>query len=424
MTPKQSSRRIAHLSCVTRTAGLAPVMASLLAGVFACQAQAQQSPYYAGASITVNRDSNLFRAAKGAVAEGDTYTATGLRLGLDQSFGRQRLAASLDGNVNRFSRHRELNNTDYALSTQFDWSTLERLSGVVSAGARQSLYRYDRDNTQQFTDRNIQRSRNLGLQVQLGVVTDLSFDAGVSASQDRYSAASFANRNVNQVSTNVGLRARPGSGLTVRLGLRHSNGRYPNASVASDDRTKRDDVDLSAVIEASGASTLNARVSRTRQSHSLSGQTDTRGWTGGLGWNWRPTGKLSVDVNLGRDYALGSTGFDNQIVSLTSSDTRVQNTAGLRINWEASANWRVASSLSYAHRTLDNRLDSGVTAANVLTATDRTAAFSLGLRYLPMRNVELGCNVGREDRSTDTTSTITFGYAVTTASCFGQVYLR
>ena len=132
MTPKQSSRRIAHLSCVTRTAGLAPVMASLLAGVFACQAQAQQSPYYAGASITVNRDSNLFRAAKGAVAEGDTYTATGLRLGLDQSFGRQRLAASLDGNVNRFSRHRELNNTDYALSTQFDWSTPERLVEVVA----------------------------------------------------------------------------------------------------------------------------------------------------------------------------------------------------------------------------------------------------------------------------------------------------
>ncbi len=404
--------------------GLIPVFAAVLGGLFACQVQAQQSPYYAGASVTVNRDTNLFRAAKGTATEADTYTATGLRLGLDQSFGRQRLAVSLDGNVNRFSRHKELNNNDYALSSRLEWSTLERLSGVLSAGARQSLYRYDRDSTQQVTDRNIQRSRNLGLQAQLGVVTDLSFDAGVSASQDRYSATSFVNRNVNQVSINGGLRLRPGSGLTVRLGLRHSRGRYPNASAASDDKTKRDDVDLSSVIEASGASTLNARVSRTRQSHSLAGQADTRGWTGALGWNWRPTGKLTFDLNLGRDYALGSTGFDNQILSLTSSDTRVQNTTGLRINWEASAAWRVASSLSYTHRTLDNRLDAGVIGSSVATATDRTASFSLGLRYLPVRNVELGCNIGREDRSTDSTSTITFGYAVTTASCFGQVYLR
>jgi hypothetical protein len=400
------------------------VLATLLASLLACQAQAQQSPYSAGASVTINRDSNLFRAAKGTATEGDTYTATGLRLGLDQSFGRQRLAASLDGNVNRFSRHTELNNKDYALSGQLDWSTLERLSGVLSAGAHQSLYRYDRDSTQQFTGRNIQRSRNLGLQAQLGVVTDLSFDAGVSATQDRYSATNFANRNVDQVASNGGLRLRPGSGLTVRVGLRHANGRYANATPSAEDKTKRDDVDLSSVIEASGASTLNARVSRTRQSHSLAGQTDTSGWTGGLGWNWRPTGKLTFDLNASRDAALGSTGFDNQLVSLTSSDTRIQNSLGLRVNWEASAAWRVAGSLSYAHRTLDNRLDAGVLGSNVVTATDRTASFNLGLRYLPVRNVELGCNVGREDRSTETTSTVTFSYAVTTASCFGQVYLR
>jgi hypothetical protein len=403
-----------------------PAVAAALVGLLACQAQAQQSPYYAGASVTVNRDSNLFRVAKGTATEGDTYTATGLRLGLDQSFGRQRLAVSLDANVNRFSRHTELNNNDYALSSQLEWSTLERLSGVLSAGARQSLYRYDRDSNQQFTDRNIQRSRNLGLQAQLGVVTDLSFDAGLSANQDRYSAASFANRDVDQVSVNGGLRIRPGSGLTVRLGLRRSNGRYAKATPTAEDKTKRDDIDLSSVVEASGASTLNARLSRTRVSHSLASQTDTRGWTGALGWNWRPTGKLSFDTTLSRDASLGAAGFDSQLVSISSSDTRMQNSLGLRANWEVSSAWRLASSLSYAHRSLDNHVDvNRGSAVSFQIATDRTVAFSLGLRYLPVRNVELGCNVGREDRSTDApVGGITFGYAVTTASCFGQVYLR
>jgi hypothetical protein len=377
-------------------------------------------------SEVITRDSNLFRAAKGTTIESDTYSATGIRLGLDQSFGRQRWAASLDANANRFSRHKELNNNDYALSTQLDWSTIERLSGTVSGGARQSLYRYDRDTTGVFADRNILRSRNLGLQMQLGVVTDLSFDAGVSATQDRYSAANFVNRNVNQVSTNGGLRLRPGSGLSLRAGLRHSEGRYPQASTSGEDKTRRNDIDFSGVLEASGASTLNARLSRTRLSHSLTTLGDNKGWTGALGWNWRPTAKLGLDLNLTRDNSLGATNFDSQLISVSSSDTRVQNSLGLRANWEASAFWRVATSLNYANRTLDNHVDfNNGSATSLQAATDRTVAFNLGVRYLPLRNVELGCNVGREDRSTDAPAGgITFGYGVTTASCFGQVFLR
>jgi hypothetical protein len=427
MTPL-STRHVAG-SFAVPALRCAPLCLAAVMSLSGGLAAAQQSPYYAGVSEVVNRDSNLFRAAKGTTTESDSYSATGIRLGLDQSFGRQRWAASLDANANRFSRHKDLNNNDYALSTQLDWSTIERLSGTVSAGARQSLYRYDRDTTGLFTDRNIQRSRNLGLQMQLGVVTDLSFDAGVSANQDRFSAANFSNRNVNQVSYNGGLRLRPGSGLSLRAGLRHSDGRYANASTTGEDKTRRNDVDFSGVIEASGASTLNARLSRTRLSHSLATLADTKGWTGGLGWNWRPTGKLGMDLNLTRDNSLGATSFDSQLLSVSSSDTRVQNSVGLRVNWEASAAWRVATSLSYAHRTLDNHVDfNNGSATSFQTATDRTVAFSLGLRYLPVRNVELGCNVGREDRATDSppvsSGGITFGYAVTTASCFGQLFLR
>lgn len=52
-------------------------------------------------------------------------------------------------------------------------------------------------------------------------------------------------------------------------------------------------------------------------------------------------------------------------------------------------------------------------------------AWDLSVRYLPLRNVELGCGVRREDRSvSDPNVTITYAYDVTIVTCSGQLYWR
>lgn len=410
----------AHRTLTPFRTQMPAVLVGALAALSTASALAQQSPYYAGVVQGVTTDSNVSRAAKGTPATRDTISATGLRLGLDQSFGRQHLVISADANANRYMRRKELNNTDYALNTRLDWSTLERLSGVFTAGTRQSLFRLDGLGAVPLNDRNMLRSNNIGLQAQLGVVTDLSFDAGVSASQDRYSATVYQSRNLNQKSANVGLRVRPGSGLTLRVGLRHGEGRYVNGS----DVTRRDDVDFSSGIELSGASTINLRLSRTQERHELAGVADTRGWTGGLGWAWKPVGRLSFGLDLTRDGAISANGFDNLVTTGATTDTRIQNRLGLRADWEAGAAWRVNSNVGLTRRTIDSRLVLG-SAANP-DQSDRTLTYGLGVSYAPMRNLEFACNVGREDRSVDATTgtAVTYAYTVTTAGCNAQLYLR
>lgn len=409
-------------STPTRTC-LAAALVGALAALSTAPATAQQSPYYAGVVQGVSTDSNVSRAAKGTQATRDTISSTGLRLGLDQTFGRQHLVVSVDANANRYMRRKVLNNNDYALNTRLDWSTLERLSGVLTAGTRQSLFRLDGLGAAPLNDRNQLRSNNIGLQAQLGVVTDLSFDAGVSASQDRYSAAAYQGRNLNQKSANAGLRVRPGSGLTLRVGLRHGEGRYVNGG----DVTRRDDIDFSSAIELSGASTVNIRLSRTQERHELASVADTRGWTGGLGWSWKPLGRLSFGLDLTRDGAISANGFDNLVTTGATTDTRIQNRLGLRADWEAGAAWRVNSALALTRRTIDSRLVLGnVPAASTADQGDRTVTYSLGVSYAPRRNLEFACNVGREDRSVDATTgtPVTYAYAVTTAGCNAQLYLR
>ncbi|MEY4748438.1 MAG: hypothetical protein RIQ60_652 [Pseudomonadota bacterium] len=385
-------------------------------------ALAQQSPYYLGAVQGVASDSNVYRAATGSDIKSDVISSTGLRAGVDQPFGRQRWALGAEANVNRYSSQKVLNNNDYQLTSRLEWATLARLSGVLSGGVKQSLYRLDTTGNRQFTQRNMLRSSNLGLQAQLGTVTDLSFDAGASMSRDSYSSVLFAANNLSQQSVNAGLRLRPGSGLMVRVGLRHGTGHY----ASNTDRLQRDDVDLATAVELSGASTVNARLSRTLQRHDAPLQPDSRSWTGALGWNWRPLGKLAFDLNLSRDGSVGAVNFDNQIFNLASSDTRTQTRLALRADWDLAAAWKIGSEMTLLRRDINTQLLLNNVAQGAQDQNDRTVALNFGVRYLPTRNVELGCNVGREDRSTDaaTVNAVTYAYAVTTASCTAQIYLR
>jgi hypothetical protein len=400
----------------------------LLAGVCAALCStlvlAQQSPYQAGLVQSVSTDSNVDRVAKGGETRRDTVSSTGLRLGVDQTFGRQHVVLGADANANQYARRKVLNNTDYSLTGKLDWSTVERLSGVLVAGARQSLYRLGTAASTQANERNVLRSGNLGLQARLGVVTDVSFDAGVSASQDRYSVASASSRNLTQKSSNVGVQLRPGSGLTLRVGLRHGDGRYADGS----DVVKRDDVDLSSSVELSGASTINTRLSRTLERHQLASVADTRSWTGGLGWAWKPLGRLSFGLDLSRDGSVAASGFDALQTSAASTDTRMQNRLGLRAGWEIGAAWHLNSALAVARRTVDSRLVLGSSAAaDVKDQYDRTVNYSMGLAYAPMRNLEFACNISREDRSTDTIAgptAATYAYVVSSLGCNAQIYLR
>ena len=392
-----------------------------LAGV--AHAGDESDPYVFGISQAVSADNNLFRVPDGQPASRDAISSTGLRAAIDQPFGRQHFTAGLEANVNRYKNNTQLNNTDHRLSARLDWSTVERVSGELTAEQRSSLYRYDLDSQNRFTGKNQLRTTGAGLQVRVGVVTAWTLEGGWAGNQSRYSADQFSNRDVRQQTVNTGVRWADSDALSVRLGGRHTEGRFPNFGVEPDE-FRRNDLDLSLLAKPNGLSTLNARVSVTRETHSVQSQRDENTWTGALGWNWQATGKLNFDTQLSRDSSVGSSTFGTALNEIDSSDTRVSHSLQLKARWDATAKIQLTAQGGYTRRKLDNAfIVNGVTAP--AEGQDNTTTYGLGVAWQPLRSLQFACNVAHERRQiVGDNITITYPYSATSGSCSGQFSIR
>jgi hypothetical protein len=408
-----------HKMTLSPSNPLHPLVLTLVG--FAClaagSARAETSPYYIGVSQRFAHNSNVFLNTD-ALAKSDTISSTGVRLGIDQPVSRQRLSASFSANANRYSSLSALNNTDYALDTRLDWETVDRLSGNVALSSRESL---PTDAAALSSGlRNLLKVNSASVQANLGGVTTWSFDAGAAVSRASYSEAAYARNNTNQMSINAGARVTPASGLTLRAGLRHANVSYPNAS----NDVRRNDLDFSAVVNPGGASVFNGRLSLTREHQSFADR-NLSNWTGALGWNWKPTGKLTTNLSLSRDTSNGSYDFTTGTINIGSSNSTIATTLGLTTQWEVTSKIAVVGNLSHARRSLDNALTIG-TGVLPASASDSTNTLGLSVQYAVLRNVDLGCGVSWSERSTSSGSgpVLTTPYSVTTYSCFGQALLR
>lgn len=382
-------------------------------------AQAESSPYYLGAQLGVTSDSNVRRARDGQ-EERDTITTAGLRAGIDQPLGRSRLLVDLSADHRRYSRVRAYDHTDYSLLGRLDWATVERLSGNLVASANQSLYR---DTSRVDAQRTLLRNEGLSAQARLGVVTRLTFEAGAAANRSRYSSGTYRSSNLDQASYNAGLVWAPSPDLSTRVGLRHTDARYPEYSAAGANDVDRDDVNLGLVWRPSGASTLDATLARTRESHSRARQRDASSWTGALGWTWQASGKSSIGLRISRDSTVGSYGEEGLAFS-DASDARMRDSLTLSSRWQATSKIRLDARVGYARRTLDSALKvPGDTLSQ--TTRDRTTTASLGVGYELLRNFELGCNLNWENRGvSNELSTLTYPYSDSSVGCYAQAYLR
>ena len=395
----------------------------LIAGaVLACLAggvSAQESPYYLGVTQTFTHDSNIGRTLKGT-ERSDTISSTGLRAGVDQGIGPHRLNLTAETALNRYAAVKQLNNTSYALTGRFDWVTIENISGLVSFESRQSLNNLNMTAAQAATlPRNLRRVDTYNVHAQKGGVTYLTIDGGVSGSRIKNSESYMQAGDLNQTTLDAGVRIQPSPLTSIRVGGRHTTGDYGILG----DSISRSDIDLTGTYEVSGLSSVNARISRTKEDHSLSSSRSISATTGAIGVNWRPTGKLSFDAQLARDTNLGSYNLTSQIfnTSLRASDAQIRDSIYLRSTWELSGFISLNATLGYARRSLDNTYD-----VTGLGAKDQTKSVAFGATYTPLRNLVFGCGLQWEDRSVDNPSatTATYAYQDTSVNCYGQVYLR
>lgn len=394
------------------------VAASLGLGV---AAWADPNPYYVGASVGYNHDSNVFRVPQAA---SDSYTSVGLLAGLDQPIGRQRLYANGTVRENRFNKLKDLDNTSYSLTGGLDWSSIEKLSGTLKASASQNLASYSSTiNTLPVQVRNIEKSSELLARVQYGMASLLTLEGSLTRRELQYSAAEYQRYGYELNVASAGVKYRPSSALTTGLAVRMSRGKYPHEPAPDGQPAKleRNDVDLTANWVPTGQSTIDARLSYGRRTGNAISQDDFTGSTGSVSWQYQPTGKLSFKTSFTRDTGL-ETNYLNTALGQSigiGDNNRLTNALAVTANYDATAKIRATANAGYKRRSLtfNSLLEAGGVAGS-----DSTKTFSLGASYAPTRNSLLSCSVGRESRSAD--SELSYAYSANTAGCSAQITLQ
>ncbi|HEY0956019.1 MAG TPA: hypothetical protein VGE36_14745 [Roseateles sp.] len=400
-----------------------PPRLTLLALAFAASAPTlaqtdDTSPFYGGATLGVTRVSNVYRQSN--ATNDDTVASAGLVAGMDQRLGRQHL--TLDGSLqdNRYSSNKELNNRAYNLRGALNWQTIGNLSGVVSAKSSRSLADFNIGNgIDPIFKKNVERNDEYQATVRLGVLTRYTVEGGFTHKRRDFSAEEYARFVYRQDTGSLGVYATPGA--NVRLGLvgRQTRGQHPRYPVgltldpdtlrpvivsAPNDYDRRD-IDFTTRWATGGSSTLNTRLSRSRTSNSLDALRDFSGTTGSVGWEWRPTAKLQLNLQYARD---------------TGQESVVQAADLNRIytSWQLGGSYALTSKLSFSARASNNSARrSSESGAVVADAMEDTKLYNLGLRWTLSRGMSLACQYDRVSRDS---SIAQYVYSASSYGCTGQ----
>jgi hypothetical protein len=418
--------RITRLSLVL-------VLASAL-GFVAAGARAETTPYFVGISQAVTYERNVLRlrddvAAPEGLKRSDTILVSSLQGGIDQPFGRQRAYGNLSLRQVTYTSNSLYNNQAYTGNVGLDWSTIDRISGSLSANANRSLSSFGSFGLGLLREKNFEDSQGLNASISMGLVTEYSAEAGFNHRQVRNSLKNGAvlSRDFDQDSATVGLRWRPSTAANVGLTLRDTRGRYPKFRQVADggflaDRFKQQGVELSGSIQPTGASTFDLRLGQNKTTYDLNQARDFSGVTGSLGWTWQPTGKLRFTSRVSRDTGQDSYALVQFNVPGTSEYSRVYDVLRLQADLEVSAKIALTASWQTVQRNVTQNAPTGSDGSiGTASGRDTTHQLNFGGRWSPYRTTSLGCDVGAERRSAS--GQLAEPLRDYTVNCFGQFQL-
>jgi hypothetical protein len=393
--------------------------------------QAEQSPYYVGASVGLSHDSNLLRLGNEQVAQpgqtkSDTTTQTSLLAGFDQPFGRQRAYANVSLRDTRYNHNTLYNNQGYTLSTGLDGSTVERISGSLTATANRSLASFNTAGIGLLPEKNLQDTLGLGATFNVGLVTEYSLVASFGHRQVKNSLdlPSVKSLDFEQDNGSIGVRWSPRSSTSFGLSLSETRGRYPKFILNADhsyspDRFKQTGVDLTAALQPAGVSTFDARISLSKTKYDLNQARNFSGLTGTLGWVWQPAGRLKFSTRYNRD--TGQNSFAVQIFGVPGASEYTQLNNSLRVQADYDVSGKIAATA--AVQVIDRKLTNAVSLAAInQTGRDTSTVLSLGARWAPLRSVLVGCDLSTENRSAS--GELGVPLRDNTIGCYGQFQLQ
>ena len=407
-----------------------PLLVALAAAAACGLARADDpNPYFIGVTQALTHDSNVNRIPNGT---SDNYSSTGVLAGVDQRIGRQRVYANAGLQFNRYQDQRGLDNTSYNVSGGWDFNTIERLSGGLSASATQNLASTSYGNTlAPTTDRNIAQTEQFGARVGWGGDAALTLNSAYSHSRVHYSAPAYETSESSQDSVSAGANYRVGATLGVGAALRLSRSVAPKgiqvaAGVFAQNTANGRNIDLLADWRPTAQASLGGRLSLTRQTNSGISGRDFSGLTGSLNAGYTPTAKLSFNAALSRDAGANSGSFNltNPVNATTatvlSESSQVSNNVALGVAYAATAKISANAGANWRRTELVDSLAGGS-----VGRTDNQKSVSLGANYAITRAWSLACRVSHEQRDVSGNAAVAgFAYTANVVGCTTQFTLR
>jgi hypothetical protein len=422
----------AHPLCGHRRWLLRPLLAALAGAAGAGATWADEpSPYYVGASAAYTHTSNVFGEVNG---RGDSYWSAGLLGGFDQRLGRQHVYATGTAQSNRYQTFDQLNNTSYGLSAGLDWATLERLTGSLRYNTSQALVNYADANLVGPVDpsiRDLQKIKQASASIRYGSTPGLAIDGGFERRSVRFSVPEDK-RGYRQDIARAGVQWGGSELLTLGLGARFTKGDYPTATITplileippspgfpgspridatfGPDESRRRDIDFTVKWVPSGLSTVNGRISLTRETHSQPTIPEYSGVTGAIDLDYKPGGRIAYKASVSRD-TVSETAFANLPSGTTSvrgSNDRLTNAVSLGAVYELTAKTTLNASFKYDNAALSN--------AGGGDFSSSTYQYAFGANWQPTRYLGVACNISQETRSS--------AYRALVTGCSAQITLR
>ena len=284
-----------------RVMGKHPIAFGLVAGAcFALHplAHAQLAPFTLTLGETVTHDDNLLRAPAGSEAS-DWLSDTRLRLDYSDTIGRNQAMAWAAIDDSRYRHDSQLDNVGHQLGGEFDWTSIDRLSGKIGLDDNSSLYRTGSTGDQSFQGKSILHTQRAFTRAAIGGgTTPLGFEGGVEYSDSKNSAAALSANDANQWVGDLGVSYAESPDLRLSLLGRRTSGRYPNFVPAAYS-FHRDDLVLGGNWVSGGFSSLQAQIAYSREDYSDSSARHY--WTGFVRGNWQATGHIQLSASWARD---------------------------------------------------------------------------------------------------------------------------